>query len=45
MGDPATLPGAFPGPKRRKKLGSYKYPEVRQVRELAAELPQDACTR
>ena len=40
--DPATLPGAFPGPKRRKKLGSYKYPEVRQVRELAAELPQEA---
>ena len=40
--DPATLPGAFPGPKRRKKLGSYKYPEVRQVHELAAELPDDA---
>lgn len=40
--DPATLPGATPGPKRRKKLGSYRYAEVRSVQELAGELPPDA---
>lgn len=40
--DPATLPGATPGPKKRKKLGSYRYPEVRSVREVAADLPADA---
>ena len=40
--DPATLPGKTPGPKKRKKLGSYRYREVRSVREIAAELPADA---
>ncbi len=40
--DPATLPGATPGPKRRKKLGSYRYAEVRSVQEIADELPPDA---
>ena len=29
--DPATLPGKTPGPKKRKKLGSYRYHEVRSV--------------
>ena len=33
-----TLPGSTPGPKRRKKLGSYRYHEVRSVQEIAAEL-------
>ena len=40
--DPATLPGATPGPKKRKKLGSYRYREVRSVQEIAADLPADA---
>jgi SRSO17 transposase len=40
--DPATLPGYSPGPKRRKKLGSYRYREVRSVREIVADLPADA---
>jgi SRSO17 transposase len=40
--DPATLPGSTPGPKMRKKLGSYRYKEVRSVQEVAAELPADA---
>jgi SRSO17 transposase len=40
--DPATLPGKTPGPKRRKKLGSYRYHEVRAVQEVAADLPADA---
>jgi SRSO17 transposase len=40
--DPATLPGAFPGPKRRKKLGYYRYPETKSVEKLAAELPAEA---
>ncbi len=40
--DPATLPGATPGPKRRKKLGSYRYREVRSVQEVAAELPPES---
>lgn len=40
--DPATLPGKTPGPKVRKKLGSYRYQEVRSVEEIAAELPADA---
>ena len=40
--DPATLPGAWPGPKRRRRTGSYRYKEVRSVREVAAELPADA---
>jgi SRSO17 transposase len=39
--DPATLPGATPGPKRRKKLGSYRYHEVRSVQEIAADLPSE----
>lgn len=39
--DPATLAGYSPGPKRRKKLGSYK--EVCSVEEIAAELPNEAC--
>ena len=41
MVDPATLPGKTPGPKKRKKLGSYRYREVRSVREIAADLPED----
>jgi SRSO17 transposase len=40
--DPATLPGKTPGPKKRKKLGSYRYREVRSVQEVAADLPTDA---
>jgi SRSO17 transposase len=40
--DPATLPGSTPGPKRRKKLGSYRYHEVRSVREIAADLSPEA---
>jgi len=40
--DPATLPGKTPGPKKRKKLGSYRYREVRSVQEIAAEVPADA---
>lgn len=40
--DPATLPGAFPGPKRRRKLGSYRYREVQSVVTVAANLPAEA---
>ncbi len=40
--DPASLPGAFPGPKRRRKIGSYKYPQVKSVAELAAGLSAEA---
>jgi SRSO17 transposase len=40
--DPATLPGSTPGPKRRKKLGSYRYHEVQSVSEIAAGLPDAA---
>jgi SRSO17 transposase len=40
--DPATLPGASPGPKRRRKLGSYRYQEVQSVETVAAGLPADA---
>jgi len=40
--DPATLPGAFPGPKKRKRTGCYKYEEVKSVAEIAAGLPPDA---
>jgi SRSO17 transposase len=40
--DPATLPGKTPGPKKRKKLGSYRYHEVRSVEEVAADLPAEA---
>lgn len=40
--DPATLPGKTPGPKARKKLGSYRYHEVRSVQEVAAALPAEA---
>jgi SRSO17 transposase len=40
--DPATLPGAFPGPKQRQKLGSYKYAEVTSAEKLAASLPESA---
>ena len=36
--DPVTLPGKTPGPKKRKKLGSYRYREVRSVQEIAGEL-------
>src|SRR5208337_2627782 len=32
--DPATLPGRTPGPKQRKKLGSYRYPAVRSVQQI-----------
>lgn len=40
--DPATLGGAFPGPKRRRKLGCYRYPEAQSVEKVAAGLPADA---
>jgi SRSO17 transposase len=40
--DPATLPGSTPGPKKRRKLGSYRYPEIRSVRQIVADLPADA---
>jgi SRSO17 transposase len=40
--DPATLPGAYPGPKKRKRTGCYKYEEVKSVAEIAAGLPPDA---
>jgi SRSO17 transposase len=40
--DPATLPGKTPGPKMRKKLGSYRYREVRSAEEVAADLPAEA---
>src|SRR5208283_2080280 len=33
--DPATLPGAFPGPKARKKYGSYRYPQAQSVEKVA----------
>jgi SRSO17 transposase len=40
--DPATLPGQTPGPKRRRKLGSYRYPEVRSVQEIVGDLSAEA---
>jgi SRSO17 transposase len=40
--DPATLPGAFPGPKKRKRTGCYKYEEVKSVVDIAAGLPPQA---
>ena len=40
--DPATLPGSTPGPKKRRKLGSYRYPEIRSLREILADLPAEA---
>ena len=40
--DPATLAGATPGPKRRKKLGSYRYGEVQPVAAIAAALPPES---
>jgi SRSO17 transposase len=40
--DPATLPGSTPGPKKRRKLGSYRYHEVRSAREIVADLSPDA---
>jgi len=40
--DPAILGGAFPGPKRRRKLGSYRYPEAQSVEKLAAAQPPTA---
>lgn len=40
--DPATLPGSSPGPKRRRKLGSYRYREIRSVREIVADLSAEA---
>lgn len=40
--DPATLPGKTPGPKKRKKLGSYRYHEVRSVQEVATDQPLEA---
>jgi SRSO17 transposase len=40
--DPATLPGAYPGPKQRKKLGYYRYPETVSVEKLAAGLAPEA---
>ena len=39
--DPTTLPGAYPGPKKRKRTGSYKYEEVKSVAEVAAGLPSE----
>lgn len=40
--DPATLPGGMPGPKKRRRLGSYRYREIRSVREIMADLPAEA---
>jgi len=40
--DPATLPGAFPGPKARRKLGCYRYPQAQSVEKVAASLPAEA---
>jgi SRSO17 transposase len=40
--DPATLPGAFPGPKARRKLGCYRYPQAQSVEKVAASLPPEA---
>jgi SRSO17 transposase len=40
--DPASLPGAYPGPKRRRKLGCYRYREVQSVEKVAADLPEAA---
>ena len=40
--DPATLPGKTPGPKQRRKLGSYRYREVRSAQEIVADLPSEA---
>jgi len=40
--DPATLPGSAPGPKQRKKLGSYRYHGVESARQLVANLPPEA---
>jgi SRSO17 transposase len=40
--DPATLPGAFPGPKQRTKIGSYRYPQAQSVEKVAAGLPPEA---
>jgi SRSO17 transposase len=40
--DPATLPGAHPGPKQRRKLGCYRYPEAQSVAKVAASLPPEA---
>lgn len=40
--DPATLPGAFPGPKARAKFGGYRYPQVRSVEAVAAGLAPEA---
>jgi len=40
--NPATLPGNTPGPKKRRRLGSYRYPEVCSVRKVLADLPTSA---
>jgi SRSO17 transposase len=40
--DPAMLPGITPGPKKRKKLGSYRYREIRSIAEIVSDLPSDA---
>jgi|HubBroStandDraft_6_1064221.scaffolds.fasta_scaffold194064_1 SRSO17 transposase len=40
--DPATLPGAHPGPKARKRIGCYRYPQVRSVEKVAASLAPEA---
>jgi len=40
--DPATLPGAFPGPKARRKFGCYRYPQAQSVEKVAASLPTEA---
>jgi SRSO17 transposase len=40
--DPATLPGAFPGPKARRKIGSYRYPQAQSVEKVAASLAPEA---
>lgn len=40
--DPVTLPGYSPGPKKRQRLGSYRYQEVRSAQEVAASLPAEA---
>ena len=40
--DPATLPGAYPGPKARRKFGCYRYPQAQSVEKVAASLPPEA---
>lgn len=40
--DPGTRKSNQLGPKRRKRLGTWRHPGIRSVRELAGELPPEA---